>query len=84
MKRFTKVYLTLLIVTIIVANLALVLIYGQQFLFSANSDNVIEGVTTNNLIIGINLIVLVIFWLFWLIAQHYYRQSKINMAKDVG
>jgi len=82
MKRFIKVYLTLLVVVLLATNLVLVLAYGKQFLYSA-ADGLTEADTVvKSAVIYLNLVVLAIFVLFWLIAHYFYRGSKKDSSNQ--
>lgn len=78
MKRFVKVYLTLLVVTILTTNLVLVLVYGQQFLFSATDGLPSVDSATSAAAFYLNATVLGVFLIFWLIAYYYYKNSHTN------
>lgn len=76
MKRFVKVYLTLLIVSVLTVNFILVLLYGQQFLFRAAGDGILEETGAQTAAFYINGAILAVFIVFWLIARHYFRQAR--------
>lgn len=82
MKRFVKVYLTMFVVAILTTNLVLVLIYGQQFLFSATTDSLTQNTEINRVVFIINGVVIVIFAIFWAVANYYYQQSKKVISLD--
>lgn len=76
MKRFVKVYLTMFVVAVLATNLILVLMYGKQFLLNALVVDQARGAGANQMIFLVNGVVIVIFVIFWFIADYYYKQSK--------
>lgn len=78
MKRFIKVYLTLLIVTVLTTNLVLVLLYGQRFLFNASNGLTSPDPAASAAVFYLNATVLAVFLIFWLIAYYYYKNSDTN------
>jgi hypothetical protein len=80
MKRFIKVYLTLLVVTVLATNLVLVLLYGQHFLFKASDGAAEEGVAVQAAAFYLNATVLLVFLVFWLIAYYHYKRTNNHPA----
>ena len=82
MKRFVRVYLTMFAIAMLVTNLVLVLVYGKQFLLNALVVDPVQGTAVNQVIFLINGVVIIIFAIFWAIANYYYRQSKQALSAE--
>ncbi len=74
MKRFVKIYATLFIVCVVLANLVVVFLYGKQFLLQASEGAVRADVTLTETLLLINGLLVGLFVLLWWLSRYVYRQ----------
>lgn len=74
MKRFVKIYATLFIVCVVLANLVVVFLYGKQFFLQASDGEVIADVTLGETLLLVNAVLVGLFLLLWWLARYVYRQ----------
>lgn len=79
MKRFARTYLTIVIVVAVLANLALIIIYGQHFLFQGAEvcsdvtqvcDNGFNGGSLTTQLVIVNIAISSFFGVTWMTIRH--------------
>lgn len=83
MRRFAQAYLTIAAVIIVLANLILILLYGRQFLYRAESTEVCspmpecQSSLLSGDLVSLNLILIGVFLVIWFIfAQLHSAHTK--------
>lgn len=74
MRRFFKVYATLFVVCVLLANLVVVFLYGKQFFLQATDGLVDTEVSLGSILLAINGTLIGLFTLLWWLARYVYRQ----------
>ncbi len=74
MKRFIKVYATLFIVCVALANLVVIFLYGKQFFLQASDGAMTADVSLSETLLIINGALVGLFLLLWWLARYVYRQ----------
>lgn len=74
MKRFTRAYFTSVVLVVLAANLVLILLYGRQFLFTAESTcidcTVVKSQANLYLsLLWLNTILVIVFALIWYVLN---------------